>query len=118
MINFKEETLKAINESGHKIEDVMFIGSNNGEYRINIEKFLEISDFEYDNSWGSPKIATDLIIYFKDKTYITRGEYDGSEWWQYLVPKVFNENDKYRDFDILGGNKYMWDSVKQMNGDE
>lgn len=67
------------------------------------------------NGYGSAAIATDLIIYFKDHTYIVRGEYDGSEWWEYNVPKLYNEDDKYYDFDILGGNRFMWDSVSQMN---
>lgn len=40
MINFKEETLEAIEESNHKIEDVMFVGSYDGKYRINIKKIF------------------------------------------------------------------------------
>lgn len=116
-MNFKKETYTAIKESGHKREDVMFIGSSNGKYRINMDKFDTISDFNYDNSWGSAEIAEDLIIYFKDKTYITRGEYDGSEWWEYNVPKVFSENDVYKDFNNLGGSGVMWKTVAELNGD-
>ena len=116
-MNFKEETIEAIEESGHKLEDVMFVGSSDGKYRITINKFLEISDFDYDDGYGSAAIATDLIVYFKDSSYITRGEYDGSEWWEYNKPKVFNMNEEYKDFDILGGNRFMWKSVKEMNDD-
>lgn len=114
-MNFLKETKIKIKETGHSFEDIMFIGSSNGEYRINWEKFKKIADFNYDDGYGSSKIATDLILYFKDKTYMTRGEYDGSEWWEYLVPKLFNENDKYKDFDIIGGNEYMWETLKEMN---
>ena len=65
--------------------------------------------------YGASAIATDLIIYFKDHTYIIRGEYDGSEWWEYNVPYLFSENDTYKDFNILGGDEFMWRTVKEMN---
>ena len=115
-MNFKRETLKAIKESGHKLEDVMFVGSKDGKYRMNIEKFKQVSNFEYDSGFGAAAIATDLIIYFKDKSYIVRGEYDGSEWWEYNTPLNYGEDDTYEDFDILGGDKYMWETVCEMNG--
>jgi len=117
MINFKEETLEAIEESNHKIEDVMFVGSYDGKYRINIKKFLEKSDFEYDAGYGSSQIATDLIVYFYDGSYLSRGEYDGSEWWEYNKKLDYTDNDDFIDFDILGGYKFMWDSVKEMNNE-
>ena len=75
-MNFLQETKKAILDSGHKLEEVMFIGSSNGEYRMSWDKFVTKANFEYDNGFGSSKIAVDLIIYFNDKTYIQRGEYD------------------------------------------
>lgn len=115
MTNFKEETLKAITESGHTLEDVMFIGSSDGKYRMDITKFIEKSNFTYDSGFGAQAIATDLIIYFKDNTYIHRNEYDGSEWWEYNVPKVYRETDKYLDFNILGNDRYMWRTVEEMN---
>lgn len=117
-MNFLEETKRDIKESGHKIEDVMFIGSANGIYRMNWDKFIEKADFDYDNGYGSAHIAEDLIVYFKDHTYMTRFEYDGSEWWNYSVPKIFNEDDEYKDFDILGNNRYRWKNVKEMNDKE
>ena len=115
-MNFLQETKKAILDSGHKLEEVMFIGSSNGEYRMSWDKFVTKANFEYDNGFGSSKIAVDLIIYFNDKTYIQRGEYDGSEWWEYNVPKIFNANDEFKDFNILGGD-YMWETVEEMNND-
>ena len=117
-MNFREETIEAIKLSGHDLKDVMFIGSKDGKYRITMNKFLEISDFDYDDSYGHSAIATDLIIYFKDNSYATRGEYDGSEWWEYNTPKVFNMNDEYKDFNILGGDRYMWKTVEEMNDDK
>lgn len=40
------------------------------------------------------KVASDLVIAFSDKTYMTRGEYDGSEWWQYKKPLVIPKQTK------------------------
>ena len=65
--------------------------------------------------YGASAIATDLIVYFKDNTYMTRGEYDGSEWWEYTVTKLFTEEDKYKDFDVLGNDNFMWKTVEEMN---
>ena len=115
MINFLKETTEAIQDSKHKIEDVMFIGSSNGKYRMSWDKFKEKANFRYDEGYGSSKIATDLIVYFNDDTYMTRGEYDGSEWWNYQVSKKFKKDDNYKEFEILGGNKYMWKTVFEMN---
>lgn len=115
MINLKKETLEAIEESNHKIEDVMFVGSYNGKYRMSIDIFLEKSNFEYDDGYGSSKIATDLIVYFKDKTYLSRWEYDGSEGWKYNNILDYKETDNYETFNILGGDQYHWNTVKEMN---
>ena len=115
MENFLKETIEAIEDSEHKFEDVMFIGSSNGKYRMSWDKFKEKANFWYDEGYGSSKIATDLIVYFNDDTYMTRGEYDGSEWWSYQVSKKFKKDDDYKDFEILGGNNYMWETVEEMN---
>ena len=114
MENFKKETYETIKSSGHNREDVMFIGSSDGKYRINMDQFDEISDFEYDPGFGGNEIIDDLIIYFKDKTYIIRGEYDGSEWWQYNVPVVYNENDPSKPFKKIKVENYE-SSVEELN---
>lgn len=119
-MNFQRETLEAIERSRHTIEDVMFIGSSDGMYRMTMDKFLQVSDFEYDDGYGSPKIAQDLIIYFKDKTYITREEYDGAEWWQINNVNVYSEDDDYVDFDKLKVNPRQigWKTVEEINEEE
>lgn len=77
-MNFLKETKIAIKDSGHKIKDVMFIGSSDGKLRLDFNAFAKIANFNYDEGFGSQEIAKDLIIYFNDETYIVRGEYDGS----------------------------------------
>ena len=115
MINFLTETVKKIKDSGHSENDVMFVGSCDGEYRMTWEKFKEKANFQYDNGYGAAGIAMDLIVYFFDGSFLSRLEYDGSEWWKYNDMKRFEIDDDYKDFDVLGGNGYMWDSVEEMN---
>lgn len=116
-MNFKEETYEAIVDSGHKREDVMFVGSSDGKLRMNIDEFDKYSDFEYDSGYGAVKIAQDLIIYFYDNTYIKRGEYDGSEWWEYNNPLIYKSTDGYKSFRNLKVHDSMigWRSVEEIN---
>lgn len=48
-MNFLEETENAIIKSGHNFQDVMFIGSQDGKYRMMWDKFVEKANFNYDN---------------------------------------------------------------------
>lgn len=114
-MNFLDETLEAIKHSGHTISDVMFIGSYDGKYRMKWDKFKEKADFEYDSGFGSQHIAEDLIVFFYDQTYLTRDEYDGSEWWEYNEILAYKDTDDYKDFDILGGEQYDWELLFRMN---
>lgn len=50
-------------------------------------EFEIIANFDYDSGYGWPEIPENLIVYFKDGTYIFRNEYDGSEWWECVVKK-------------------------------
>ena len=73
----------------------MFIGSNDGMKRMTLKEFKKHADFKYDDGFGGEEIPHDLIIYFNDKSYIVRREYDGSEWWEYNAPLDYSNNDKY-----------------------
>lgn len=46
-----------------------------------MKKFLQDKYAYYDNWWGSQELYWEIV--FKDKTWLERGEYDGSEWWEY-----------------------------------
>ena len=43
------------------------------------ETFLKKLDREYDSGWGGPNLFG--IVWCTDETWVSRGEYDGSEWW-------------------------------------
>ena len=57
---------------------------------------------DYDAGYGSQELYG--TIWYKDGTWSTRGEYDGSEWWDYhCVPEIpvkLNRIDKVRDIKI------------------
>jgi len=100
MINLKQETIEAIEENKKDIKDVMFVGTNDGKLRIPIELFLDMSDFVYHNGFGGNEISTNLIVFFKDGSYLRREEYDGSEWWTYISNKSFNEIDEFEELTV------------------
>ena len=63
------------------------------------DQFLSDIDKEYDDGYGGQELYG--TIWYKDGTWSTRGEYDGSEWWDYHsvpeIPKNLNRIDKVRE---------------------
>jgi len=116
MRNLLNETLSAIRDSDHAVEDVKFIGSNDGKYRCTWEEFQEIADFEYDSGFGAQKVAADLVIMFFDKMMMSRFEYDGSERWEFNAPTNIDLCPKpikhlnVADIDAVG-----WRTVEDLN---
>jgi len=61
-------------------------GYTGTEYR----SFLRKLDFDYDSGFGGQELYG--LIWYTDGTWSSRGEYDGSEWWDYKrVPDVPEE---------------------------
>ena len=81
MINLPEETLDEINDFGHNVEDIVFIGSRDGMYSCSWNEFRLMADRAYDDGYGSAEVARDLVVVFKDGSWLERYEYDGSEGW-------------------------------------
>lgn len=115
MRNFLEETKECIVIFGRKEEDVMFVGSSDGKYRISFEEFKKIADFEYDSGYGAAEIATDLIVYFKDHSCMFRWEYDGSEGWEFHKIETFSEEDECKPIKKLGGHDVMWKTIEELH---
>jgi hypothetical protein len=82
-MNLLEETKEAIITSKHIPEEITFIGSITSGYNCSWEEFEVLADKEYNASYGAAEVAQDLKIIFEDNTYLERGEYDGSEWWEF-----------------------------------
>lgn len=112
-MNLLQETISDIAMSGHKIENIIFIGSEESGYSCTWNEFAELANKEYDAGFGSQKVATDLIIVFSDGAKMWRGEYDGSEWWDrstlFVRPKVTKPIKK------LFTNEVGWDDLEEIN---
>lgn len=66
-------------ESWHRLR----VGYSAKEY----EDFLKSLDFYYDNGYGGQELFG--TIWYEDGSWSERGEYDGSEWWEYKrVPDI------------------------------
>ena len=65
-----------------------------GYSKSTFTQFLRCLDFEYDCGYGGQEIYG--VIWYTDKTWSERGEYDGSEWWAYKkapeIPSCLKEN--------------------------
>ena len=85
MVNFLQETDDAVAESCHTYNDVVYIGSFDGNYTCeSVEHFRVMADFRYYAGYGSQEIFSDLVILFNDGEWLERSEYDGSEWWRHV----------------------------------
>lgn len=63
---------------------------NVDHYVENVNEFLQYLDFEYDDGFGGQELEG--VLWFSDDTWATRGEYDGSEWWEYhKLPEIPTE---------------------------
>jgi hypothetical protein len=90
MTNLLIETIECLTEHNKGVFDVEWIG-NKTKYCIDWHDFILLANFEYNSGYGGAEIPSDLIVVGKD-FYMTRGEYDGSEWWDYHTQPVKPEN--------------------------
>lgn len=54
------------------------------------QAFLKSIDFHYSNGYGGQEV--DGVIWLENGQWYDRGEYDGSEWWQFhcypTIPEI------------------------------
>jgi len=80
-MNLLKDTLEILRSAKRKEGDVLWVGNNKFWFTWNeFKKLAKNADF--DGGYGAQEVAVDLIIVGKD-FWMTRGEYDGSEWWEY-----------------------------------
>lgn len=118
-MNLFKETLEILKDNSKNFEDILWIGTIN--YYVDKEKFKEIANIEYDDSYGAQEVAKNLIIVGND-WYLERHEYDGSEWWEFkTIPikpdkeldlKALTVDQAYENgIDISCG----WETLERMN---
>ena len=55
------------------------------------EEFLTKLDFNYDSGYGMQEILGTVWL-MEEHTWLERGEYDGSEWWEHITKPEIPEN--------------------------
>lgn len=108
-----EDMLKRINKT---YDDIFWVGSE--YFKITIENFKEVLDTYYHSGHGAQEIATDLIIVFKDNSYLIREEYDGAEDFVYhKTPDIPKTTKKIKTLNIRDGyGSCGWNTLSEVNG--
>lgn len=89
MTDLLDETLAAMRNAGEREEDAAFVEFDEEGPVATWEAFAKAArGLIYDNGYGSQEVLPSLRIAFKDGTWLERREYDGSEWWEHMVPPV------------------------------
>lgn len=114
-MNLLTETKEAIARSGHNIDDIVFIGSLESGHSCTWDEFSGLADREYDDGYGAAKVATDLVILFKDGQKMWRGEYDGSEWWEFSTPSKIPEKRRAIERLFVTPKEVGWCKLEEMN---
>ena len=121
-MNLLKETVSILEDNNKSLSDIEWIGTSR-EY-VDINKFIEIADTSYDDDYGSPKVAEDLLI-VGNNWWLERHEYDGSEWWEYK--ELPTKAEKFLDLKALtieqakkiGFNVSCgWESLRRINGEK
>jgi len=86
MTNAKRELIAHVEEREVELVRIVF-GERYGDAPSKIiegslDEVLSQLDFEYNNGYGGQNLFG--YIWYKDGTWSERGEYDGSEWWEYM----------------------------------
>jgi hypothetical protein len=79
-MNLLKETEEDFRRIGKTWDDVSWVGS--ADVEIPVDAFKKAAwATEYDSGYGTQEIPADLIVVFKDGSFLERYEYDGSEYW-------------------------------------
>lgn len=88
MQNLKDETLKHLERHSKTVEDIDYCHIHNDSYFDDEKQDYckgefnpDALNFNYDSGFGGQEVNG--FIVYKDGTWSERGEYDGSEWWEY-----------------------------------
>jgi hypothetical protein len=102
------QTLYILEKNGIQEEDVRWIG--NHKYWSTWDNFKQNADFTYDSGFGAAEVAQDLMV-VGDDWWMTRGEYDGSEWWDFHRKPALPG--KFTEFVSFGTG--MWNDLAKFN---
>lgn len=86
----KEILCAKLSDGDYDWEDRTFFILKKDYGELDYLNFLSSINFMYDSGYGSQELFG--TIWYKDGTWSSRGEYDGSEWWVHnQVPYIPEE---------------------------
>ena len=92
MANAKKELLDAVKETAKiKCASILYGGWDEASKKAlklnyseeDYNEFLNSLDFDYDDGYGGQELYG--TVWLEDGTWLSRGEYDGAEWWEHNV---------------------------------
>lgn len=96
-MNVKQELSEAL-KGNAKIKCALIYYDNKATQKIlkinhsvdEFNDFLDSLDFTYDDGYGGQELFG--TVWLEDNTWLSRGEYDGSEWWEHnVLPNIPKE---------------------------
>lgn len=110
MRNLKLETIAILKVNGKNVDDIAWVGTT--EFKIPIDSFWKLADREYDEGYGAPEVATDLLV-VGSGWWLERHEYDGSEWWEFKYFPV--EPAETRTVNRVITPRIGWETLEEVN---
>lgn len=80
MTNLLDETLATLKANKKSTTDVVRVQWD--KFYCTWEQFAKVASFTYDAGFGGAEVQTSLQV-VGDDWWLERGEYDGSEWWEF-----------------------------------
>jgi prophage pi3 protein len=85
-MNLWQETLDVLKDHDLSWDDVVCVAGD--EFQVSKDNFEVVAKrTNYDSGYGWQEVAYDIRLY-GDGFILFRGEYDGSEWWEYIDTRV------------------------------
>lgn len=84
-MNARKELVEEIRRHAVKCAIIEHEGESHllrvGHSEKDLEDFLNGLDFVYDNGYGGQELFG--LVWLEGGAWLERGEYDGSEWWEF-----------------------------------
>lgn len=90
-MNLLNETFEALKSNGKEPKDVKWVAAKNGFGSW--DDFVALANFDYNKGYGRNEIDLTLKV-VGDGWWLERGEYDGSEWWNFQSPPIEPEKSR------------------------
>lgn len=87
-MNLLTETREMMVACDQSPATVAWTGDRTGQFSGTWAAFAIAADFEYDEGHGSQEIHANLVVVFRDGSWLERSEYDGAEGWEYRAPPL------------------------------